>query len=1487
MKKQNLTVQEFLELDKKFNLLDFITVSYEPFHLMGNQGILNEIQKWIEQREKFMNNLNQFVNQYQLFKTLRFELIPLGVNGLSLNEKEMKETFKNILEQDRKIKEAYIALKPVLDKIHERVINTSLTSGEARQIDFGDYFEKYKQKKRDLKNMEKVEKVENTLRNKIVETYEIGIQQIKNEAGNDAKGKAILGKKGIKCLMEKGILEYIEKNIDNFVTDDLSKADIQSYLDTFENFFTYFSGFNQNRENYYAKEEKSTAIATRIVHDNLPKFCDNIILFTENKHKKNKTTKKIEVIPNRKDEYLNTYQFLKDNNKITQIKDAQTGKMIEAKPIDESMFKIEKFSECLSQAGIEEYNKIIGHYNLLINLYNQARKEEKDFKKLAPFKILYKQIGCGKKKALFDTIKYDTIEEQNKANDNVENVCNLKDVLKSIGENGKKYFGESNELNINEFIKWLKERDDWDGVYWSKTAVNIISNIYFANWFAIQSKIQEYLQSDDKKGKDIKVKEIKDKLKSVATYDKRRDEQFKLNDAVELSGLFEMLDEINDVNWSKAFFKNSILEEKKSLINENLTPSQNLINLICDDIKNLAKDFCEQTDTILKIDDYKKEDKILDIKKWLDNAISIIRIIKYFSVNESKAKGDTIDPELSSMLSALLYAEDTKWFDDYDSVRNYLTKKPQDDAKKNKLKLNFNKNNLLNGFVDSYSNSDNATQYGGYIFRKKAFYNEKEGRNEYEYFLGISANQKLFRCHLQKNILENDKSDYERLEYYQAKSTTYFDSKYNDNNDKLRSTIYTLLNDFIQDKDDNTKKKILPIINSDTKDETKPSQLFEKIEGEKEFEHILRDNKIQALITQTILDLKDSINKFVARTPALKCIKDTNYKGIDGYKRIIADLQTIAKENRVFDFFKVSQKEFNNSLSNTTKPLYLFKIKNKDLSFIETSQNGARRNRGTENLHTLFFRALMKEYNNCDSVDLGKGEIFFRESAIQITEPTHPANQPILRKKDGERKSKFVYNIIKDKRFTEAKFQLHLSILLNFREIEGIKNGGKVNQQAIDVVNNKIYNTFIQDKGIQFLGIDRGEKHLIYYSLINTNGEIIEQNHLDIINGKDYLKEINDALEVRRKKQENWQQKGNIKNLKDGYMSLVVHEIIEKMKDKTTRQFKPTFIVLEDLNQYFKRLRQKFEQQVYQKFELALAKKLNYLVDKNAKEGEIGTINNALQFTPPVQNYQDIESRKQFGIMLYTRANYTSIIDPETGWRKTIYLKTGNDTDIKKQILENFSDIGVDEHGDYFFKYTNKNTGKIWTLWSSKNGNPLERYRFKRGNSKNASVIQSFNVKKDLDNLFQNFDKHESLLKQLNNGVMLQKVSNDHTAWESLRFAIDLIQHIRNSGDHTKGQDENFLLSPVRNEQGEHFDSRRHQKHENADLPTNGDANGAYNIARKGIIMYEHIKQWIKDNKINKLNLFVCDEEWDLWLSDKSKWNEKLKLFASGEQKDN
>ena len=48
MKKHKLSPGEFLKLDKKCDILGFIQEGYEPFHLMGDKGILREVDKYVK-----------------------------------------------------------------------------------------------------------------------------------------------------------------------------------------------------------------------------------------------------------------------------------------------------------------------------------------------------------------------------------------------------------------------------------------------------------------------------------------------------------------------------------------------------------------------------------------------------------------------------------------------------------------------------------------------------------------------------------------------------------------------------------------------------------------------------------------------------------------------------------------------------------------------------------------------------------------------------------------------------------------------------------------------------------------------------------------------------------------------------------------------------------------------------------------------------------------------------------------------------------------------------------------------------------------------------------------------------------------------------------------------------------------------------------------------------------------------------------------------
>jgi hypothetical protein len=47
MKQHHLTPKKFLKLDKKYGILDFLETGYEPFHLTGSRGVLDEVEDYV------------------------------------------------------------------------------------------------------------------------------------------------------------------------------------------------------------------------------------------------------------------------------------------------------------------------------------------------------------------------------------------------------------------------------------------------------------------------------------------------------------------------------------------------------------------------------------------------------------------------------------------------------------------------------------------------------------------------------------------------------------------------------------------------------------------------------------------------------------------------------------------------------------------------------------------------------------------------------------------------------------------------------------------------------------------------------------------------------------------------------------------------------------------------------------------------------------------------------------------------------------------------------------------------------------------------------------------------------------------------------------------------------------------------------------------------------------------------------------------------
>lgn len=217
--------------------------------------------------------------------------------------------------------------------------------------------------------------------------------------------------------------------------------------------------------------------------------------------------------------------------------------------------------------------------------------------------------------------------------------------------------------------------------------------------------------------------------------------------------------------------------------------------------------------------------------------------------------------------------------------------------------------------------------------------------------------------------------------------------------------------------------------------------------------------------------------------------------------------------------------------------------------------------------------------------------MFYRPASINEKEKiTHPAYLPITNKNslNPKHESTFAYDIIKDRRYTERQFLLHVPITLNFKA-KDTKNKNLINGYVCKAIKDSENNYII--------GIDRGERNLLYICVIDGQGDIVEQRSLNEIisdNGYrvDYHKLLQGKEAGRDKARTEWKNIENIKELKEGYLSQVIHEICRLVLKYNA------IIAMENLNFGFKRGRFKVERQVYQKFENMLITKLNYLVQK-------------------------------------------------------------------------------------------------------------------------------------------------------------------------------------------------------------------------------------------------------------------------------------------------
>lgn len=56
MQRHNLTPMQFVEKDKQYHILHFLEIGYEPFHLTGDEGVLDELDEIIAEQQAFASH---------------------------------------------------------------------------------------------------------------------------------------------------------------------------------------------------------------------------------------------------------------------------------------------------------------------------------------------------------------------------------------------------------------------------------------------------------------------------------------------------------------------------------------------------------------------------------------------------------------------------------------------------------------------------------------------------------------------------------------------------------------------------------------------------------------------------------------------------------------------------------------------------------------------------------------------------------------------------------------------------------------------------------------------------------------------------------------------------------------------------------------------------------------------------------------------------------------------------------------------------------------------------------------------------------------------------------------------------------------------------------------------------------------------------------------------------------------------------------------
>lgn len=1300
--------------------------------------------------------LQAFSNKYPVAKTLRFELKPVGKTLAHINK-------KGFIEEDESLAQNYKNMKKTIDVYHKDFISRALSTIVLKGLP--DFFSIYNQNKAssDDATKKQVIKAQDDMRKQITSVF----------TSNEFKDE-------FDSLFKK---ELLTKNLKEFVTkyNTKNKAEL-FFVDDFKSFTGYFLGFHENRKNIYSSDPKHSALAFRLVHENLPRFIEN--------------TNGLQAI---KDDHPKLFDMLAKqvNHSLDFI--FSSGFSIE------DMLDVEFYDNILTQQGIDKYNQILGGVTLegnpkklqglneLINLYNQKLPKISGVRKAPKLRPMYKQILSDRGSLSFlpekfadDGELYDAVNEYYLGHllatpDNTV-VTTLLEALKEM----------TTRLSSYDLTKIYLKNDK---------ALAHISNTLFSDYSVLSTALSHYYEAY--------INPLYSELLDGAKTQKKAESLTKEKDSF-LKGFHsistierayrEYVVSIDDDSDLRTFGISRPVQHYFSQCFVNKPSNEDKSPIDClQDISNKYTTIKGKLNSEVEAGTrelIQKGAEVANIKHFLDAIMGFIHFIKPLSVAGAEIEGGLdIDPSFYNEFLPL-YEELGLFFPLYNKVRDYISQKP---FSQEKFKLNFENTNLLTGW-----DANKEKERLSIIFRQNG-----------HYYLGIidKAHKKSFESLPQAT--EHPDKCYQKMHYKLLPGP----------NKMLPKVFFAASNiDYYNPSE--------VLLSNYKKGTHKKGVDF----------NIKHCHELIDFFKQSIAKHEDW------RQFGFKFSDTSTYQDLSGF------YNEISNQGYKVGFVDVDSSYIDDLVDSGC--LYLFEIYNKDFSA---------HSKGRPNLHTIYFKSLFSDENLADTVYKlnGDGEMFYRRSSIKPENTiTHKKGERVHSKNPNTPDASRVldYEIVKDRRYTEDKFQLHLSVTMNFKA-SGIGPGQFNNLVKATIRDNK-------DKDMHIIGIDRGERHLLYLTVIDKNGKLVHQESLNnIVSGDTSITPYHKLLDNREKERadarKNWGAIEGIKDLKKGYLSQVVHKLATLIYEYNA------VVALEDLNFGFKRGRFKVEKQVYQNFEKALIDKLNYLVFKDREPDDIGGARKALQLTSPFSSFKDLG--KQTGFLFYVPAWNTSKIDPVTGFVDLLKPKYEN-LDKAKDFIDRFEAIRYNKDKDYFEfvldydNFNNKATGTRtdWTVCS----HGSKRFVYDRKVNNNRGGQKTVDVNAELKALFDGYDiDYEKLAGSDLRSFIKNKA--DKLLYSTLMHLLRVLLAMRYSKANTSGgADEDFILSPVPDENGVFFDTRDYlpankgkKGGTHGDLPQDSDANGAYHIALKGLWVVRQIQNH-KGEDFKGLDLKITNKDW-------------------------